>query len=207
MNLVMLFLASILGIFFVIAIRYFSKNKRLLLLHFSLLLISPWFINLLAATPPLKIYLDIKPLDMSLGENVALLTATDYIFFNIFPNVTHITGDLGNLLPSFIPPTITGFWVLLHMQNDKKRPFIFIFLFSIIVSALLFFYIGYLAQTIILFFLSIFATLGIEKFYRIIKEKKSSLTIKSLVLLNFIFIAYEASILLHNIQVELFLNK
>lgn len=179
-----------------------SLNKRFLLIFFFLLLLTPWTYNLFLGKPTLFDYILGKPNDISIIRNLAYVVSTDLLFFRNFPNLDYVVGDYGNFLPSFMPIIVTGFWFFLTSKKLKEKRIVFIFLGALVTSSLLFYLIGYLSVLVFNAFLSILATFGFVKFISILRERKTKIFIKSLIILNFLLIIYESLRLFHSLNIK-----
>jgi len=183
---------------------YLTKNVRFVLIHLLLLLITPWIYTLVLNKPTLIDYLNAKPLQFSFLKNFALITSTDFIFFENFTKLKYIVGEHGGLLPSFIPLVLAGLWSLLS-DKDKKNLVVSLFFVLILLGSLFLQFVGYLAVFPFLSLLSVFSTLGLIKFIKIFKLKTSPIA-EALILANIIMIIYETLILFHNINVQMSLK-
>lgn len=190
-------IAIIIPVLFII-----SFNKKLLVIFFFLLLLTPWAYNLFLGKPTLFDYITAKPNNISIINNLADVVSTDFLFFRNFPNLNYVVGDYGDFLPGFMPIIVIGFWSFLTSKRLKEKRIVYIFLGSLIISSFLFYFVGYLGTLIFNVFLSIFATFGFLKFTTVLKEKKTKLIIKNLIIVNFLLIVYESLRLLHSLNIQ-----
>ncbi len=201
------FIAFVLTLFSLVFIYYLKKNIPSLLIHLTLLLLTPWFLILLFGKPTISDYLYNKPRQLSISNNFSILTSSDLLFFESFPKLKYSVGDYGDFLPSFMPLIVIGFWGFLTSKSSSERKVLMIFCVLLILSCLLFYKIGYLSSIIFLIFLSIFATNGLLKFINLFKTKRRDLVLKSLIMINLMFIVYESLRLFHSLNIQLNLQK
>ncbi|OGD95773.1 hypothetical protein A3A48_04060 [Candidatus Curtissbacteria bacterium RIFCSPLOWO2_01_FULL_37_9] len=197
----MLIIALFLSLLSSIYVYSYFRNFRVLILHISLLLITPWMLDIILSKPTIIEYILIKPINLSFLNILGQLISTDYIFFKSIPDMQYAVGSYGYFLPGFLPLVVFGFWDIL--SNKKRRKIIIAFISAIVISFILVYYIGFFGAAVFLVFLSIFATFGCYKFVLILRVKKTPIFIKLLIVTIFLIIFYEILRLVHSISIQM----
>lgn len=197
-----LMLAIVLLIFNSSLIYIIFKNIKLLILNAAFMLITPWVWTLLLNAPTIPELIQFIPKNNSVAFSISQIISWDYLFFHPREGLFYAIGEHGYFLLSFFPSLVFGFWKILTSKKKTVVMLVLVFLFGLILSVLTSFIIGLAAVFLFLPILSIIASWGFLNFIYKLREKKSDLILKLLILVNIFWIVFEALRLFRIIQVQ-----
>ncbi len=187
---------------------YNYRQKAILIFHLVFLCLTPWVLTLFFGHPSLQRY----PLQKSpdsinafyerISANLAYLSSDDFLFFVGDGRPGYGTGENGMFLLSFLPLILIGTFETI-IKNHRGHKLIFAWLIGgLTLSVFSSNVAGLPAALWYLPSLSILASLGGYKAFELLTGPKSSLTVKALLLLNFLWIIYETLLLYHAIIIH-----
>lgn len=167
-------------------LRFVEKNKKIILLHFCLLLATPWFFILLLADP---LHSSSNYYCNTESNNFTCITSLEYVFFEGERNIHHKLGDYQLLLPSLIPLILIGLYQLLTAKQPKPRFLLIVFPFTLLLLGLANLEKHFISALLIAVPLSLYATVG--AYHLILNFPRQTRIYKLAFLLLCLWIAYE----------------
>src|SRR3989344_2842059 len=170
-----------------------SKPKFIYLLHFMLLLTTPWLIILILGRPHLKPQIPNKVICNQTSSNASCLISPEFIFFQADSRKLYGIKDHGVFLPSFLPAFIVGLWITITNGKKKHRIIPLILSIGLILTLLMSKDSGFLSVLWLVLPISTLATLGFYKMINLSLEKQNHLIIRIFSFANLGLLVYETS--------------
>ena len=190
-------MGSIILAIFLVILSFFlvstpQKDKYIYLLHFLLLLLTPWLIILILGRPPLKPQVPNKVICNQISSNASCLISPEFLFFQADSRKLYGIKDHGVFLPSLIPALIVGLLVTLTSNGKKRLSTPIAMVVGLVLTISMSKDGGLLTLLWLVVPISAVATLGFHKMLSLLLSKQAGLLIKTLVLMNIGLLAYES---------------
>lgn len=183
-----------------ITLWHIEHKPTTIVVHLCLLTFTPWFLILLLGRPSLVPTLKNQPWMNQLSANLSYFTSNEFLFFSGDSRPGYGTSDHGVFLLSFMPLLLAGTYSLLLKRETKYKVPLWWVLVGLTVAILFGSVSGLPAALWYLPGLSIIATQGATTLITAWKDRHKSL--KMLIALNGIWLAYESMRLYHVILVH-----
>lgn len=189
--------SSVLGILLVgisyWLLKFLKGPKSIYLLHFFLLLTTPWLVILILGKPSFNYSIPNKIVCNQNSANSSCLLSLEFLFFQADSRTHYGIKDYGIFLPSSIPAMFIGLWMVVNKKSSKYTYIILVLTILATLTTLKSKENGLFSTLWIAAPISALVTLGFSKMLVSLRMSGVSFITKSLIVLNIGLLTYETA--------------
>jgi len=167
-------------------------DKKILFFHLIFTFISPWFLILFFGQFPFNMASEKILKCNQITQGRACFLSTEFLFFLGDPRENLHIEDQGFFLLSTLPLIMSGLYISISKNETKYKLTILALIIGLVISFFVEKNPNLASGLWFLPILGIFGTLGVYRWFNYLFNKKNLQIIKLLIVLNLIWISYEA---------------
>lgn len=172
-------------------LKFLKGPKYIYLLHFLLLLTTPWLVILILGKPSFNYSIPNKIVCNQNSSNSSCLLSLEFLFFQADSRPHYGIKDFGVFLPSFIPAISVAIWIAVTSRN--KRYLLIPLVAGLILTTFSSKDYGLISALWLVTPMSALSTLGFYEMLIFYKRSGIGFPVRIFILANFVWLTYETA--------------